>query len=454
MNIVSILRGLIGEEAVLDPSSFGTRAAGIGRPDRMVAAALARPKTTQQVSAVLRWCNDNGVKVIPYGGNSGLVGGTSSGPNDVVLSLELMRSIENINETQRTALVQAGVVLQSLQDAVSERGLMFPLDLGGRGSATIGGNASTNAGGNRVIRFGMMRDMTLGVEAVLADGTIVSSLSPFIKNNTGYDLKQLFIGSEGTLGVITRLVLRLREKPAESNAALVASDSFSGMVGMLRHMDRALSGTLSSFEVMWNSFYRLVTTPPAAGRPPLGQDYPFYMLIESLGAGLGQFSAALESALGEGLISDAVIAQSHAECNKLWALRDDMSQLNRQGVHITFDISLPAVEMERYTEEVARELPAVVGHHKLWIFGHLGDGNLHVVVEVEPANYPHAKLKVEALVYGKLKAIGGSISAEHGVGLDKKTWLTVSRSDAEIALMRAIKRALDPKNTLNPGKIF
>lgn len=454
MDIVTNLRRLIGDDAVLDPVGLGTRVSAIGRTDMMVAAALARPKTTEQVSAVLRWCNDNGVKVIPYGGNSGLVRGTSSGPNDVVLSTELMRHIERIDGAQRTALVQAGVILQSLHDAVSEYGLIFPLDLGGRGSATVGGNASTNAGGNRVIRFGMMRDMTLGVEAVLADGTIVSSLSPFIKNNTGYDLKQLFIGSEGTLGVITRLMLRLREKPAERNVALLASDSFAGMVGMLRHTDRALGGALSAFEVMWNSFYRLVTTPPAAGRPPLDQNYPYYMLIEALGAGSDQFNMALESALGEGLISDAIVAKSQAECNGLWSLRDDMSQLNRHGMHITFDISLPVADMERYTEEVARELPDLVGHHKLWIFGHLGDGNLHLVVEVEPAEYHHAKPRVEALVYGKLKAIGGSVSAEHGIGIDKKTWLATSRSDVEIALMRVIKKALDPKDTLNPGKIF
>ncbi|MFC3721969.1 FAD-binding oxidoreductase [Neoaquamicrobium sediminum] len=454
MGILGDLRSLIGEDLVLDPESLGTRAAGIGRPEKMVAAAMARPKTTEQVSAILRWCNSNGVKVVPYGGNSGLVRGTLSRADDVVLSLELMNRIENIDGAQRSALVQAGVVLQHLNDAVSEHGLIFPLDLGGRGSATVGGNASTNAGGNRVIRFGMMRDMTLGVEAVLADGTIVSSLRPFIKNNTGYDLKHLFIGSEGTLGVITRLMLRLRERPAESNVAFVASDSFAGMVGMLRHMDRALGGTLSAFEVMWNSFYRLVTSPPAIGRPPLSQDYPFYMLIEALGAGTDQFNAALEGALGLELINDAVIAQSQTECTGLWSLRDDMSQLNRHGVHITFDISLPAADMERYTQEVAQELPDLIGDHQLYIFGHLGDGNLHVVVGVSLGVYPEAKAKVEQLVYGKLKAIGGSVSAEHGIGLDKKSWLPISRSEAEIALMRAIKQALDPMATLNPGKIL
>ena len=317
----------------------------------------------------------------------------------------------------------------------------------------LAANASTNAGGNRVIRFGMMRDMTLGIEAVLADGTIVSSLRPFIKNNTGYDPKHLFIGSEGTLGVITRLMLRLRERPAESNVAFVASDSFAGMVGMLRHMDRALGGTLSAFEVMWNSFYRLVPSPPPIGRPPLSQDYPFYMLIEALGAATDQFNSALESALGLGLISDAVIAQSQAECTGLWSLRDDMSQLNRHGVHITFDISLPAADMERYTQEVARGLPDLIGDHKLYIFGHLemeisiwSSGSRLVCIRRQ-----RRKSSSSSMASSRRSV---AVSAEHGIGLDKKSWLPISRSEAEIALMRAIKQALDPRATLNPGKIL
>lgn len=458
MEVVDSLRALIGEENVLDSAAVATRAASVVHQAPMVAAALVRPKTTEQVSALLRWCNDRGVKVVTHGGTSGLVRGTESGPSDVILSLESMRGIEKIDPWQRTAAVQAGVILQTLQEAAAEHHLLFPLDLGGRGSATIGGNASTNAGGNRVIRFGMMRDMTLGLEAVLADGTIVSSMYPFIKNNTGYDLKQLFIGAEGTLGVITRLLLRLREQPASVNVALVASDSFAGMNGMLRHMDRELGGMLSAFEVMWNSFYRLVTTPPAVGRPPLEQNYPFYMLIEALGGDLeadsARFSTALESALSQGLIVDAVLAQSQSESAALWSLRDDMSQLNRKDRHISFDISLPAADMERYTDEIASALPALVGDHKLWIFGHLGDGNLHIVVEVKPEDYTPAKEKVESLVYGRLRAVGGSISAEHGIGIDKKSWLPISRSETEIELMHALKRTLDPKNTLNPGKIF
>ncbi|MFV0277002.1 MAG: FAD-binding oxidoreductase, partial [Parahaliea sp.] len=276
MDIVQSLRELIGEGAVLDASEVSTRSAGFLRPDSLQAAALARPTSTEQVALVLRWCNDHAVSVVTQGGLTGLVHGADAGPEQVILSTERMRDIESIDPQQRCATVQAGVTLQALQEEVKEHGLMFPLDLGARGTATVGGNAATNAGGNRVIRYGMMRDMVLGVEAVLADGTVISSLNQLIKNNAGYDLKHLFIGSEGTLGVITRLVLRLRELPTTRNMALVGLENFDNMTALLKHMDRELGGSLTAFEAMWNEFYRLVTTAPARGRPPIPQDYPYY----------------------------------------------------------------------------------------------------------------------------------------------------------------------------------
>ena len=211
------------------------------------------------------------LRVVTQGGLTGLVHGADAAPTEVILSMERMRAIEAIDPVQRTAVVQAGVVLQTLQEAVDAHDLSFPLDLGARGSATVGGNAATNAGGNRVIRYGMTRDMILGLEVVLADGTVVSSMNHLIKNNTGYDLKQVFIGSEGTLGVITRLVLRLREKPAAQDVAIVAVPDFDCLPKLLKHMDRSLGGSLSAFEVMWQSFYRLVTSAPAKGKPPVGQ---------------------------------------------------------------------------------------------------------------------------------------------------------------------------------------
>lgn len=456
--MLEALRAIVGDGNVLDATEVAKRSAGVWRPDSLKAAALVRPKTTDEVSQVMRWCHAQNISVVTQGGLTGLVHGSDAAADQVILSLERMRDIEEINPRQRTATVQAGVVLQVLQEAADVHDLSFPLDLGARGSATIGGNAATNAGGNRVIRYGMTRDMVLGVEVVLADGTILSSLNHLIKNNAGYDLKQLFIGSEGTLGIITRLVLRLREKPMSHNVAFVAVTDFAAMGKLLKHMDRSLGGTLSAFEAMWQSFYRLVTTAPAKGKPPISQDYAYYVLIESLGAeresDTARFNAALETAMEQGLIVDAAISQSDADCQAFWSLRDDVEQVMRGGLPVVFDISLPIDEMERYTENLRDALPSEIGEHKLWIFGHLGDGNLHVIVQVKPQDYLAMRPKIEALVYQPLAAFRGSVSAEHGIGLEKKPYLSVSRSETEITIMRAIKAALDPKGILNPGKIF
>jgi FAD/FMN-containing dehydrogenase len=457
MDIVDSLRALIGETAVLDAAETATRSAGIWSPDNLRAAALARPANTSEVAKVLRWCNENAIGVVTHGGLTGLVHGADASPEQVIISLERMRNIEDINPRQRTATVEAGVTLQALQEAVEEHQLMFPLDMGARGTATLGGNAATNAGGNRVIRYGMMRDMVLGLEVVLTDGTVISSMNHLIKNNTGYDLKQLFIGSEGTLGVITRLVLRLREQPTTHNMAFVGLESFDKVAAFLRHMDRSLGGTLSAFEAMWQEFYRLVTSPPAKGRPPIAQDYPFYVMVESQGADreldTERFNRAMESAYESGLIVDAAISQSEADCHGFWSLRDDVEQVLHGGFPITFDISLPITEMEDYTANLQETLGAAIGEHKLWIFGHLGDGNLHVIVQVPAEDYARLRPAVEQQVYSPLAAFQGSVSAEHGIGLEKKPYLEISRTPNELTLMRAIKNTLDPRGTLNAGKI-
>ena len=458
MDTLEALRAIAGDAGVLDTAELGKRSAGILRPDTLKARALVRPRDTAELSQAVRWCHDHGVPIVTHGGLTGLVHGADASPDEVIVSMERMRAIEEIDPVQRIAVVQAGVTLQALQEAVEQHDLSFPLDLGARGSATLGGNAATNAGGNRVIRYGMMRDMVLGLEVVLADGTVLSSMNRLIKNNAGYDLKQVFIGSEGTLGIISRLVLRLREKPRSQDVAIVAVPSFEALTKLLKHVDSALGGSLSAFEVMWQSFYRLVTSPPAKGKPPVGQDHPYYVLIESLGADAGhdsgRFLATLESALEAKLVVDAAVAQSDSDRREFWALRDDVMQVVVGGMPVVFDISLPLAAMERYVEVLARDLSAGIGAHKLWIFGHLGDGNLHVIVQVPPLEYMTLRPKVEALVYGPLGAFGGSISAEHGIGLEKKPYLGICRGEVEIAVMRALKAALDPDRILNPGKIF
>ena len=271
---------------MLSAADIATRSAGFLRPDTLKARALVRPKDTDEVSKVVRWCHDNGMPIVTQGGLTGLVHGADASPEEVILSLERMRAIEAIDPVQRIAMVQAGVTLQALQEAVEAARPELSRSISARAArATLGGNAATNAGGNRVIRYGMMRDMVLGLEVVLADGTIVSSMNRLIKNNAGYDLKQLFIGSEGTLGVITRLVLRLREKPTLAGRGLRGgADVRRAAETAQAHATALWAASLSAFEVMWQSFYRLVTSPPARGKPPVGQDHPYYVLVESLGA--------------------------------------------------------------------------------------------------------------------------------------------------------------------------
>ncbi|MFO1198508.1 MAG: FAD-binding oxidoreductase [Burkholderiaceae bacterium] len=455
--LLAKLRHALPAEAIVEGDALAQRCddAGLRRPTR--AALLLRPSTTAEVSAILSACHAAGQPVVTHGGLTGLVHGTDTSEADVVVSLERMRAIESIDPVQRVAVVGAGATLQSVQEAADAHGLSFPLDLGARGTATVGGNASTNAGGNRVLRFGMAREMILGVEAVLADGTVIPAMNRLIKNNSGYDLKHLFIGSEGTLGVITRMVLRLREKPARQDVAFVSVPGFAQVAALLKHMDRAMGGSLSAFEVMWPEFYALVTNPPAKGRPPVPPGAGFYVLLESMGADAPSepqpFQWALERALEEGIVTDAAIAQSQADAAAIWALRDDVMQTARWGPPYTFDVSLPIADMPAYVERVRAELCAAWPAVRLFVFGHLGDGNLHLLVSPEglPAD---ARAAVERAVYAPLHAVGGAISAEHGIGFEKKRWLPVSRSEAEIALMRTLKTSMDPKGILNPGRVI
>ena len=454
-DLTAALTQVLGEERVLTGEDVSGRSSGIWRTDGIQAKALLRPRTTEEVALALRVCSDHDQSVVAHGGLTGLAGGALTTPDDVVLSLAHMNRIEEIETTDRTMTVQAGVVLQTLQEAAEEHGLMFPLDLGARGSATIGGNIATNAGGNRVIRYGMTRDMVLGLEAVLADGTVVSTMNRMIKNNTGYDLKQLFIGSEGSLGIVTRAVLRLREKPRSQETMFVAVEDFARLAEFLKVMDGALGGTLSAFEVMWNNFYRLVTTEPANNKPPLSFEYPYYVLVEAMGGDPqgdhARMEVALTDAYERGLIADAVIAQSEAQRLQMWAMRDDVEQAFRYAPIYTFDVSMRISKMEGYVAAVNERLGARFETVNNFIFGHMGDGNLHMLVSVGDGDHRDA---VSNCVYEPLAEIEGSVSAEHGVGLEKMPYLVISRSAVEIELMRTLKRSLDPKGILNPGKIF
>lgn len=459
-NLIKHIQALVGTSGVLLGAAVSARADSWPPTPAggCQARAIIRPGSTAEVAAVMQLCHQAGQTVVTHGGLTGLVWGAKATAADIVISLERMRSIEAVDVINRTVTVEAGVPLQMVQQAAEAAGMLFPLDLGARGSATIGGNIATNAGGNSVIRYGMMRDQVLGIEAVLADGTVISSLNTVIKNNTGYDLRQWFIGSEGTLGIVTRAVLRLRPLPRSRNTALVAVRQFADVGRLLQVVDASLGGTLSAFEVMWNDFYALITGRNERHGQPLAATHAFYVLLEATGShqdiDRSSFERALEEAFKAELIVDAVIAHSQQQRQALWAIRDDIDTMVRALYPpITFDVSLSISAMDEYIEEVRRTLAERLPGSQMVVFGHIGDGNLHLVIgagNLDPATV-HT---VENTVYQTLQRHHGVISAEHGIGLQKREHLGISRSAAEIALMRMIKQAMDPKGLLNPGKIF
>jgi FAD/FMN-containing dehydrogenase len=425
-------------------------------PEDVQLLGAAYPRTTAQVSDILRICNEEGLPVTPQGGMTGLTGGGVPVVPSLVLSLERMRAIEELDAAGATMTVEAGVVLETVQKAADAAGFLFPLDLGGRGSAQIGGNASSNAGGNRVLRYGMMRELILGLEVVLADGTIVTSLNRMLKNNAGYDLKHMFIGAEGTLGVITRVVLRLYPKPRSVATGLIAVSDYAGVLDVMRLAKEAFGGTLAAFEVMWPEFYELGTT--ALGRtPPLPHGHPIYILIETLGTDPDDDQRRFEATLGDfterGLVRDAVIAQSQQQRENLWAIRDCPGEFPKVfWPQLSFDISLPASKIGDFMPDVRRRLQARWPDVRTVFFGHLADSNLHLSVRIEEDPLPeHA---MDTVVYEAVGAWGGSISAEHGIGNLKREFLHHSRTPAEIALMRRLKAALDPRGILNPEKVI
>ncbi len=420
--------------------------------------ALVRPRSTEEVATALRLCHAANVPVVPQGGLTGLCGGAEPTADSVALSLERLNGIEEIDTANGTMTVWSGTPLEVVQQAADEAGLMVPLDLGARGSCAIGGNISTNAGGNRVIRYGMTREMVLGLEVVLADGTILSGLNKMIKNNTGYDLKHLFIGAEGTLGVVTRAVLKLAPKPGCVAAALCGLPDFDSVVRLLKEAKAGLGGTLSAFEVMWPEFYDLMTTKVPGVRAPLSGKHARYVLIESQGSDDAvdgaRFEAFLERMLEAGVIEDAAVARSTREVKDFWALRDSVAEFDHiLGPHYGFDVGLPTGEMESFVTETRAALDARFPGMVTLCFGHLGDGNIHVVCHV-PGLAKAPKADFEEILYSITRRRHGTISAEHGIGTGRRRYLGYSRTPEEIATMWAIKRALDPRDILNRGKVL
>jgi len=454
--IVDQLIAAVGADIVIPgPESDARFHSDWTSTEPVVPLAVALPRTTAQVSTLLRLCNDHGTPVVPQGGLTGLVGGARPRVDCVVINLSRLRDAPKIDPQARIATVCAGVSLQELQEAALDAGLMFPVDFGARGSCQVGGAIATNAGGVHVIHYGMMRQQVLGLEVVLADGTVIDRLDGMLKNNTGYDLKQWFIGSEGTLGIITRAVVRLVERPLGRCAALVQVADLPAAYLILRAVSQRLPG-LSAFEAMWPDYYAYACRTEEQTPLPPGESLTLLIEIQSAEPAEDQarLLALLETLMEQGLVLDAAIAQSEGQCQTFWALRDANSELQQYyGKLVGFDVSLMPNAMVGFLEACRDRLRAIEPSIELLCFGHLGDGNLHLVAVLDKAPRIDSH-DVKDCVLGTVRDWHGSISAEHGIGIDKLAHLPLSRSPQELALMRRIKDALDPRWILNPGKLL
>ena len=453
------LKSIVGPAGFREGSDIEAR----NYQDVMGARAIApllllRPSDTQQVSEILKACHAAGQPIAPQGGMTGLVSAAAPLQGEISLSFERMKKILEVDRLSSTMTVEAGVALQTIQEQADANGLLFPLDLGARGSCTIGGNLSTNAGGNRVIRYGMARELVIGVEAVLADGTIIDGLHKLRKNNTGYDLKHLFIGSEGTLGLITRAVLKLAPKPNSQVVAMCGVSAFDKVADLLVHMQAGVGSNLSAFEVIWQNTYKLIDEHVAHATVPLPDHHGFYVLVEGMGSDAEKdtelFVNVLNSAAEQKLVDEVVLADSDTKIRNLWTVRDAAAEVyHGVGPMHTYDVSLNIDDMGYFGEEVEARLRAQWPAAIFGLFGHIGDGNVHIIINVGPDTEDH-HLQIDEIIYGLIQELHGAVSAEHGIGLMKKRFLPYSKSEAEIALMKTLKHTMDPRGILNPGRVF
>ena len=430
------------------------------------ALAVVRPASVGEVAAIVKACAAAGVSLVPQGGNTGLAVGSvpDESGTQVVLSLQRMNAVRAIDGDNLTMTVEAGCILQSLQDAAEKAGFLFPLSLAAEGSCTIGGNLATNAGGTQVVRYGNARDLCLGLEVVTAQGDIWHGLSGLRKDNTGYDLRDLFIGSEGTLGIITAATLKLYPQPAARLTAWAAVPSMEAAVTLLGLAHQHLGAGLTGFEVMGQFALSLVDKHFPQLRVPLFKDQPYCVLLEnsdheSEGHARSQFERLLETAFENGCVSDAVVAESIAQAHQLWHIRESIPLAQaEEGLNIKHDISIAVSRIPEFVKTTDALLQQNIAGVRLVNFGHLGDGNLHYNVQAPEGGDAKAFLRdredeVNTLVYDSVARFDGSISAEHGVGSLKTDKLPVYKSPVALSMMRAIKLGLDPQNIMNPGRI-
>jgi FAD/FMN-containing dehydrogenase len=414
------------------------------------AECVVRPATTQEVSQVVSACATEGVAIVPQGGNTGLVGGSvpTGARREVVLALARMNRIRALDVLNDTISVEAGCVLAAVQRAADDAGRFFPLSLAAEGSCQIGGNLSTNAGGVNVLRYGNAREQVLGLEVVLPDGRVWDGLRGLRKDNTGYDLKHLFIGAEGTLGVITAAVLRLYPKPEASATAWIALESPRAAVALLAELRSCLGERISAFELVSRACLEAVLLHVKELRDPLPAAHPWYVLAQFADSGgAAELHDRVAEALGE---RDAALAQSGEQARSLWRIRESIPEA--QFANVKHDISLPISKIPDFTQTAGDALAAAFSDAQIFCFGHVGDGNLHY--NVGPARLLDVRDAVSRIVYDAVDRLGGSISAEHGLGQLKREAIRSHKSALELELMRKLKATLDPGGLMNPGKVL
>lgn len=464
--LLDSLRAAVGPAHVLADGDLSAWELDWRKRYRGKALAVVRPGTTEEVAEVVRACARHGAAIVPQGGNTGLVGGSvpDASGTQVLLSLQRMNRVREIDAANLTMTVDAGCVLQSVQEAAATEGLLFPLSLAAEGSCTIGGNLATNAGGTQVLRYGNARELCLGLEVVTAEGAVWDGLSGLRKDNTGYDLRDLYIGSEGTLGIITAATLKLYPRPAARVTALAAVATLDDAVQLLQLAQARLGAGLTGFEVMGAFALELVARHFPQIRQPLAAS-PWMVLLEqsdteSEAHARGLFEAMLEAALEQGTITDAAVAESIDQSRSLWHLRESIPLAQaEEGLNIKHDISVPVSRIPTFVAHTDAALAHAFPDARLVNFGHLGDGNLHYNVQAPAGTVAADFLRaheaaVNELVYDAVAAHGGSISAEHGIGALKLDELTRRKPAVALDLMRAVKRALDPENRLNPGRLI
>ena len=467
--IVDRFRALVGpHDSVVDPDRIAPRLVDWRGQKRGASPLLLTPADTETLAAIVRLAVETRTPLVPQGGNTGLVGGATPEADglSILVSMERMNRIRVLDADDFSVVAEAGVVLSALHDAVSGVDRQFPLSLGAKGSATIGGLVSTNAGGTQVLRHGPMRSLVLGIEAVLPDGSVLDQLRPLRKDNSGYDIKQLLIGAEGTLGFVTAAALRLVPTPRDVATAFAAVTSPDAALALLGRLRAATGDCVDSFELVPRAAVDLVVRHVPGTRDPLVGAHAWYVLVEATSAAPGDaMRRALEAGLGkaidEGLVADAAIAESRAQAENLWRLRETIAEAERvDGPSVKHDISVPVADMPRFMAEAGAviELEWAALGARVFAFGHLGDGNVHFNVKTD-APGPRAELMavrhaISDRVYDLVAAFGGSISAEHGIGTSKAAALARLGDPAKLAAMHAVKAALDPIGIMNPGKIL